>query len=265
MTTDRSLEGKCVFVFAATGHIASAFAAAAAQRGATLCLSGRDAHRLGDVSRRVRAVAQTEVFTHVVDAEDQDAVEFYYQRHHVDGRDPDWIFNGIGVDPADAMFGFRSEEVTLDCFLDPLKRIVGSQFTTASLAARRMKARGSGILIILTSSLARSGFPFMAGITAASDAVQGLARVLSAEYEPDGLKVVCARVNAIPSSPTISMTMAANARTMGIPVEQFARSIASLNATGKQLTAEVAANAIVSASLIASSAVSLLPIDIGFA
>jgi hypothetical protein len=48
---------------------------------------------------------------------------------------------------------------------------------------------------------------------------------LAAENGPEGPRVVCARVDAIPSTRTIQETMAANARTMRLSEEEFTKTL----------------------------------------
>ena len=68
--------------------------------------------------------------------------------------------------------------------------------------------------------------------------MEGLARVLAAEYAPRGVRVHCVRVSGIPESRTIRLTSAANAKTMGIAPEAFA---ARAGSDGSPLTLEAAA------------------------
>lgn len=259
MASSDSWEGRNAVVFAATGEVAGATALELAKRGARLFLSGRDVDRVRDVASRIAEQTGVEADCRCVDAEDEAAVAGYLRSLTDHGVAADWMMNGIGLDPVKANYGQRSQDLPLASFLEPLTRIVGSQFLTATLAAAPMAAVGSGTIVLLTSSLAKSALPFMAGITSASDAVQGLARVLAAEYAPRGVRVHCVRVSGIPESRTIRLTSAANAKTMGITPEAFA---ARAGSDGSPLTLEAAAAGIVAATSPDRAGTAGQPIDI---
>lgn len=264
MTTTNLFEGRNALIFASTGAISGAVATELARQGARVFLSARSRQGLEQLADRLRDETRAEIKTCLVNAEDQDEVEFYLQSLAREGVSPDLVFNGIGVDPIGAQYGHPSETITLDRFLEPLTRIVGSQFLTSTLAAVRMMQSKRGTILLLTSSLARSAFPYMAGITAASDAVEGLARVLAAEYAPRGVRVVCVRVDAIPETRTIRLSMAANAETLGIPVEEFASAISQKTRSARVLTLSAAARAIVVIASDAGDALSGQPVDIAY-
>ncbi|MEW5864987.1 MAG: SDR family oxidoreductase [Pseudomonadota bacterium] len=264
MTIGSLFEGRNAIIFAATGAIARAVAAELGRQRAKLFLSARDRHRLDALVDRLVRESGANVDAALVNAEDQAEVDDYLKALAHRGVHPELVFNGIGVDPADAQYGERSETVVLESFVAPLARIVGSQFLTATRAAGRMAASRPGVIALLSSSLARSAIPHMAGITAASDAVEGLARVLAAEYAPRGIRVACVRLDAIPETRTILMSMAANAKTLGVSVEQFAASISYGKRSARVLTLADASRAIVHVLSDGGTALSSLPVDIAF-
>jgi 3-oxoacyl-[acyl-carrier protein] reductase len=220
-STAAPFAGRNALVFAATGAIASATALELARQGARLLLSARDLARLQGVAQHIEQETGVVPELAQLDAQDAAAVPAYVHGLVQRGITPDWVLNGIGLNPQTMRYGQRSDSLGLERFLAPLQAVVGAQFLSASACAAPMAAAGRGCIVLLTSSLAKSSLPYMAGITAASDAVQGLARVLAAEYAPQGLRVVCVRVAGIPESPTIRLTSAAIAQTLGISVEQF--------------------------------------------
>lgn len=245
MTTNRAFEGHNAVVFAATGAIASATAMELARQGASLFLSARNPTQLRRVREMISLATGTTAESAVVNAEDQDEVAFYFQSLVDRNISPDLVFNGIGVDPVESMYGRPSDEVTLGRFLEPITRIVGSQFITATLGAGQMRDFKRGTILLLTSSLSRSSFPNMAGITAASDAVQGLARVLASEFNSFGIRVACVRVDAIPETRTIQLTTAANAKTRGISIDEYISSTMRNESKSAPFTLELAARGIV--------------------
>src|SRR3990167_3394908 len=158
-------EGRNAVVFAATGEVAGATALELAKHGARLFLSGRDLGRVRDLAARIGERTGVAADCRRVDAEDRADVARYLQSLAVNEVAPDWMMNGIGLNPAEANYGRRSEDLPMPSFLEPLNRIVGSQFLTATLAATHMGLVGSGTIVMLTSSLAKSALHYMAGIT----------------------------------------------------------------------------------------------------
>jgi NAD(P)-dependent dehydrogenase (short-subunit alcohol dehydrogenase family) len=88
-----------------------------------------------------------------------------------------------------------------------------------------IETQSQGTILTLTSSLSRSKIPFMAGVASASTAIEGLTRVLAAEYGMFGIKVICLNPTALAETRTIRETTHANAQTMGIPTEELAKQL----------------------------------------
>jgi len=218
-----SMSGRTAVILAATGEIAGAVAHEMANRGATLYLAARKRTELEAVAARLRHL--TNVHANILDVADSGAVNEYFRSLDSLGVRVDFLLNAVGPRPAAARYGTRSEDLSLGEFLLPVDLIAGSQFLTATRGRRLMRSSPTSVIVLLTASLARSAIPLMAGVTAASDAVQGLSRVLAAEFAQAGPRVICARVDAVPTTRTINETMAANAATLGLTVEEFARTL----------------------------------------
>ncbi len=261
--TSLPLAGRNAVIFAATGEISQAVAASLGRLGTRLFLSARNEGQLELAAKRLEKILGRTVATDIVDATNTASVEDYLRK--IERLIPriDIVFNGVGVSPVDAGYGVPASDLRYDQFVTTIKTIAGSQFLTSSLAARRMPLDG-GVILLLTSSLARHSIPHMAGITAASDAVEGLARVLTAEYAPRSIRVVCARVDSIGETRTIQLTMAANAVTAGIPVAEYAERIRRLQVSGHPLTLEDAGRAIALLATDAASAFAGRVVDIGY-
>jgi short-subunit dehydrogenase len=262
-TSAESYAGCHALVFAATGAIAGATARELARRGALLYLAGRDEAALHALAAQIAAETGRLPEYARVDAEDGEQIDAWLEALQARGITADWVFNGIGLDPVAAGYGLRSEALSPERFLAPLVHIVGSQFLTATRCAVRMRARGRGTVVLLTASLAKSTLPYMAGITAACDALQGLARVLAAEYGPAEVRVLCLRVAGIPESRTIRLTMEANARTRGLAAGQFVAEPAP-GETRASLTLARAAALIAEAAAPGSATAAGEPFDVEF-
>jgi 3-oxoacyl-[acyl-carrier protein] reductase len=81
---------------------------------------------------------------------------------------------------------------TFGQFMAPIEKICGSQFLTSRAAAKyMMQTQTEGTILLLTAALSRSKLSNVAGITAASAAIERLTRVMAAEWGGDGIKVIC--------------------------------------------------------------------------
>jgi NAD(P)-dependent dehydrogenase (short-subunit alcohol dehydrogenase family) len=74
---------------------------------------------------------------------------------------------------------------------------------TARLAARRMLAKKSGVIMTVSALPARMGSPMVGGYTPALAAKEALTRSLSLELAPHGIRVVTLRPHAIPETSSI--------------------------------------------------------------
>jgi NAD(P)-dependent dehydrogenase (short-subunit alcohol dehydrogenase family) len=200
-----NLKAKNALVFAANGAIASTVAKRFARDKARIWLSGRNAQRLEALARDIRDDGgQVEIA--VVDAIDADAVEAYVASVVKQTGNIDIVFNGIGGRPVDLGYPQSSADQPMSDFLKPLQTIVGSTFLTSRAAAKHMAAQGGGSVITLSATLSVMTAPYMAGISAASAAVEGLTRALAGEFGPSGVRVNCVRANGMPETRTIQET-----------------------------------------------------------
>ena len=53
-----------------------------------------------------------------------------------------------------------------------------------------MQTGSEGTILLLTASMSRAKFPNLAGMTAASAAIEGLTRAMAVEWGGDGIKVI---------------------------------------------------------------------------
>ena len=111
---------------------------------------------------------------------------------------------------------------TLEQFLAPMKKLCGSQFLTARVAARyMMQTQSEGTILFLTAALSRSKLPNMAGITAASAAIEGMTRVMAAEWGGNNIKVTCICPGAIMETKRIYKWIESASQQYSIPLEQL--------------------------------------------
>ncbi len=227
------LLNKIAVVFAAGGAIAGAVAKSFAEKGAKLYVTAKElpaAESLVVEIKRNGGWAEA-LLADALNEADIDAV---FEKVISDNGSVDIVFNGIGIRPNQSQYGTPSTLLTYENFLKPLTTIVGSQFLTSRVAAKYMVAtKSTGTILTLTSSLSRSKIPFMAGVTAASTGVEGLTRCLAAEFGMMGIKVICINPTGLGETRTIQETSAANAATIGIPVEIFGAELSKGYLLGK--------------------------------
>jgi NAD(P)-dependent dehydrogenase (short-subunit alcohol dehydrogenase family) len=92
--------------------------------------------------------------------------------------------------PNTMLQGVPLVDLDVDQFLLPIATYARSYFLTARLAARRMVANGSGVIMTITAVPSRMGIPLVGGFAPAQAAVEALTRGLSAEFAPHGVRVV---------------------------------------------------------------------------
>jgi NAD(P)-dependent dehydrogenase (short-subunit alcohol dehydrogenase family) len=236
------LKDKVAVIYGAGGAIGSAVARAFASEGARLFLTGRRLAPVEGVAKEIVAAEAAEV-----DALDEQAVDKHL-RFVIDkaGR-VDISFNAIGIPNPKARLSLV--ELDVEQFSLPIAAYTTSYFLTARLAARRMVANRSGVIMIVTSTPSRTGVPFVGGGGPAMAAVEALTRGLSAELAPLGIRVVGLRPQAMPETGRIKESFELYAKASGASWEQFQESLAGRTHTRRlSMLAEMANMAVFMAS-----------------
>jgi len=217
----QNLKDKVAVVFAASGEIAGAVARSFSQHGAKVYVTARNLEAVKALAREIKAKGgQAEAAK--VDALNETEIDNFLEKVVGDNGRIDVVFNGIGAG-YDEMGGRPPTTVaTFGQFMAPIEKICGSQFLTSRVAAKYMiQSRSEGTILLLTAALSRSKFPNLAGITAASAAIEGLTRVMATEFGGDGIKVICICSGALMETQRISGWIDAAAKQLGIPAEQM--------------------------------------------
>lgn len=221
----KNLKDKVAVVFAASGGIAGAVARSFAEHGARVYVSGRKPDTVKALAAEIKAGGGWAAAAKV-DALNETEIDNYLQKIVKDNGKLDIVFNGIGNHYQDAGSGSPSTTVTLEQFLSPLEKFCGSQFLTSRAAAKYMiQTASEGTILLLTSALSRMKTPNMAGFAAASAAMEGLTRVLAAEFGGHGIKVTCICPAAILESHKMSGMIGDFAKYMGVSKEQFTEQV----------------------------------------
>jgi NAD(P)-dependent dehydrogenase (short-subunit alcohol dehydrogenase family) len=209
------LENKTAVIYGAGGAIGGAVARAFAREGARLFLTGRD----GATVEAVAADIADEAGTAQVDALDANAVEEHLATVVERAGRVDVSFNAIG--PGAAPDRIPLTELAGDAFARPIAFYTGSNFITATAAARHMSRHGSGVIVTLTALPGRVPANLVGGQAPAWAAVEAFSRSLALEVGPAGIRVVCLRSHAIPETPLIEANFATAAPAAGVTPAQF--------------------------------------------
>ena len=142
------LETKTAVVYGAGGAIGGAVARAFAREGARVFLTGRDLARVEAVAKEIADTGGLAESAQV-DALDPEAVERHLDELVGRAGGVDISFNAIGPGPAPERTAFVDQ--TCEEYLRPVTFYARTNFITATAAARRMSARGSGVVVTLTA------------------------------------------------------------------------------------------------------------------
>ncbi|NUS44281.1 MAG: SDR family oxidoreductase [Mycobacteriaceae bacterium] len=241
------LDKKVAVVYGAAGGIGGAVARAFAAEGAAVFLTGRNLAAVEAVAGDIRSTGGSATAA-AVDALDGDAIDLHLEAVVADAGRLDISFNAVGI-PSGDILGVPLTELADRQFTLPITTLVTSYFLTGRLAARRMVAGGSGVIMTVTAAHSRTGIPLVGGYGPAQAAKEALTRDMSAELAPHGVRVVGLRPYAMPETPTIQDAYRPRAAASGMTWEQWQDMLASTTHTRRLMTlAEMAHTAVFAAS-----------------
>jgi NAD(P)-dependent dehydrogenase (short-subunit alcohol dehydrogenase family) len=209
------LEGKNAVIYGAGGHVGGAVSRAFAREGANVFLAGRTPARLDAVANDISA-GGGRAQTARVDATDERSVKDHIAEVVKLAGGVDISFNAVGMDDVQ---GTPLIEMSVEDFSRPITTAARTQFLTAKAVAPHMIDKRSGVIIMITATPARLGFPRVGGFGTACAAVEGFARTLAAELGPEGVRVVCLRSAGSPES--IEDTLDAHATAAQMTRDEF--------------------------------------------
>lgn len=219
------LENKIAVIYGAGGAIGGAVARAFGREGATIFLTGRHRASIETVARDVVAAGGSAEVAEV-DALDHQSVDRHLQSVIDTSGRLDISFNAVGI-PNTKILGVPLVDLDDEQFLLPIAIYAKSYFMTARMAARRMVANRSGVILTVTALHSRTGIPLVGGYGPAMAAKEALTRDLSAELAPHGIRVVGLRPQAMPETPTIKDAFEPRAKASGMTWEQWQEFLAS--------------------------------------
>jgi NAD(P)-dependent dehydrogenase (short-subunit alcohol dehydrogenase family) len=234
------LKDKVAVIYGAAGAIGGAVARAFGSEGAKLFLTGRQLAPVEVVAKEVVSAGGSAEAAEV-DALDEQAVDEHLQSVTDKAGRVDISFNAVGI-PNAKIVGVPLIELDVEQFSQPIAAYTRSYFLTARLAARRMVANKSGVIMTVTALHSRIGLPLVGGYGPAQAAKEALTRDLSAELAPQGIRVVGLRPQGLPESRTIKEAYEPRAKASGMTWEQWLELLASRTHPRRLMTLEEMAN-----------------------
>lgn len=217
----KNLKEKVAVVFAATGEIAGAVAHAFGEHGAKVYVTGRRLSALDELAREIKANGG-DATAAKVDAQNEAEIDAFLKKVVADNGRLDVVFNGIAVEYEEMGGRPPALQATLEQFMAPMNKLCGSQFLTSRVAAKyMMDSKSEGTILLLTGAMSRTKIPNLLGITAASAAIEGMTRVMAAEWGAAGIKVTGICPGAIMETKRISGWIDGFASEHHIPKEQI--------------------------------------------
>jgi NAD(P)-dependent dehydrogenase (short-subunit alcohol dehydrogenase family) len=218
--------------------ICGAAARAFAREGARVFLTGRRRAPVEAVAEDIVSAGGS-AEAEAVDALDGQAVDQHLQSVIDKAGRVDISFNAVGI-PDTKIVGVPLIELEVEQFSLPITAYATSYFLTARLAARRMLANKSGVIMTVTAIPSRAGTPLNGGYGPAQAAKEALTRELSAELAPHGIRVVGLRPHGIPE--TDSLKEVFEAKEPGVTWDQWQELLASRNHARRLTTLSETAN-----------------------
>jgi NAD(P)-dependent dehydrogenase (short-subunit alcohol dehydrogenase family) len=234
------LKNKVAVIYGAGGAIGGAVARAFAREGAKLFLTGHHRPLVEAVVKDIVSAGGS-AEAEEVDALDEQAVDTHLQSVIDKAGRVDVSFNAVGI-PNAKILGVPLMELDVEQFSLPITTLATSYFLTARLAARRMVANKSGVIMTVTALLSRTGAPLVGGYGPAQAVKEALTRGLSAELAPQGIRVVGLRPQAMPETRTIKDAFEPRAKASGMTWEQWQEMLASKTHARRLMTLAEMAN-----------------------
>lgn len=217
------LSGKVAWVHGASSGLGRASATSLAREGAAVAVSSRNRGALEETASAIAGETGAAVLPVAADVTDPDAIGAGAQRVRTElgpidvcvanaGGPPPGTFDALGEDELFAAFTLTT----------------ASAWRIAKTVLPDMRARGAGVLLFLTSGSTKEVIPGLLLSNMMRAAVVGMAKTLSKEVAPDGVRVVCVAPGRIETQRIVQLDDATAARTGDTVEEVRARNLAAI-------------------------------------
>ncbi|MGH2695068.1 MAG: SDR family oxidoreductase [Actinomycetota bacterium] len=183
---DLGLDGKVAWVLGASSGLGRATALSLARDGAHVAVSARREDELKKVTSEIESQTGARSVAVVLDVTDVDSIPEAARRVEAELGPVDVLVSNAGGPPPG---GFEATDD--ETFGAAFRLTTESAWRLAKSVVPGMKERGSGVLIFLTSSSTKEIIPTLMLSNTMRAAVVGLAKTMSKELGPHGIRVLC--------------------------------------------------------------------------
>lgn len=170
---------KTAIVTGGGSGIGKAIAASFIQQGIRTIIIGRDHHKLEATARELGELCIPKQF----DLTQLSLIPSFVQSLHTD---IDILVNNAGINMKKDFC-----DVTDEDFQQVLHTNVMAVFSFTREIARKMLARKSGSVIMISSMASQYGIPKVIAYTASKAAIEGMTRAMAVELSPHGIRINC--------------------------------------------------------------------------
>ena len=178
------LNGKTAIVTGSTKGIGRAIAEALLREGLNVCVSARQADEVERVVGELGDVGEGGVAGMVCDVRDYDEVKALFEHTAQEFGGVDVLVNNAGI----GIFG-RVDETSPEDFRAVLETNLFGVFYCCREAIPRMKERGGGYIINISSLAGTNAHPQMTAYNASKFGLNGFSEALMQEVRHDGIRV----------------------------------------------------------------------------
>jgi len=181
---EAGVTGKAAVVTGSTKGIGRAIAEALLDQGARVCISARNEKELAAAATELEAAHPKRVLARRCDVRRESDVQALFE-------ETDRAFGGVDILVNNAGVGFfrNLEEMSLEDWNSVIETNLTGVFLCSRAAIPRMRKRGGGYILNISSLAGRNAFPQATAYNASKFGLNGLSEALMQEVRYDGIKV----------------------------------------------------------------------------
>jgi 3-oxoacyl-[acyl-carrier protein] reductase len=211
---DLELHGKVAWVLGASSGLGRASATSLAHEGAAVALSARDEELLREASDALEQESRSRCLAVPLDVTDAAAIPAAAERITSELGPIDVLVANAGGPPAGSFTAFDD-----DALHAAFELTTASAWRLAHAVVPSMKERGSGVIIFITSSSTKEVVEGLLFSNMMRAAVVGMAKTMSKELGPDGIRVLCVAPGRI-ETPRVNALDELQAKSAGRTVDE---------------------------------------------